>query len=76
MILSQVLFGPYTQKYMYMKINSQCTLSHYPVSKTEIHVLWQRFCALGPSYEGILDRSVFQKSPYNEDIFCRQVFHN
>ena len=43
------------------------------VSKTEIQLLWQRFLLLGPGEDGALDRAVFQRSPYDEDIFCRQV---
>ncbi|CAI8021705.1 hypothetical protein GBAR_LOCUS12840 [Geodia barretti] len=45
------------------------------VSKTEIQLLWQRFLVLGPGEDGALDRAVFQRSPYDEDIFCRQVLH-
>lgn len=43
------------------------------VSKTEMQLLWHRFQALGPDVQGCLDRSVFQRPPYSEDIFCRQV---
>ena len=38
-----------------------------------MQLLWHRFEALGPDVQGCLNRSVFQRPPYNEDIFCRQV---
>ena len=43
------------------------------VTSEEIHLLFERFCILGPDENGLLSRRVFQKPPYSTDPFCRQV---
>ena len=43
------------------------------VSKEEVKVVWNRFRMLHPDALGCISRENFRRSPYNSNLFCKQV---